>query len=367
MVFLIATQFNFGASASSQTLGTAQTDEPAVSSEEVQQENIPSEPSNFLDLLNSPPLASASDTPAQDQEFVGPETQEPAAQNIQNGEQGESATLPAETSLDTSAPRISEEQEQPKNSAENFSSSTTNLPELPQPAQPEPKISRQLPDLNQEPLGYEHAALSNEAVDLAVPSQPQQHPFSLAGKVPGLEPLKFVPLNLNDTATPDIRENKIVIPNAFEGTDLEYNLTDTGIKENIILKDQTHPKTFSYLINLDDYDYKQISASELAIYKKGKNFNPLFKLYTLSAPLMSDAAGRISSRLTFETNGNELTLLPDADWLANASYPVTVDPNVEISVLNVHSHPVEGELWNIDFTTQGTADLTITPADQATV
>jgi len=41
--------------------------------------------------------------------------------------------------------------------------------------------------------------------------------------------------------------------------------------------------------------------------------------------------------------------------------------NLEITVLNVHSHPVAGEYWDVDFTTKGIADLAITPADQATI
>lgn len=39
----------------------------------------------------------------------------------------------------------------------------------------------------------------------------------------------------------------------------------------------------------------------------------------------------------------------------------------ELTILNVHSHPAQGENWEVEFTTRGMADLKIIPADQATI
>ena len=39
----------------------------------------------------------------------------------------------------------------------------------------------------------------------------------------------------------------------------------------------------------------------------------------------------------------------------------------ELTILNVHSHPQAGDNWTVSFTAKGTADLTITPQDQATI
>jgi hypothetical protein len=50
-----------------------------------------------------------------------------------------------------------------------------------------------------------------------------------------------------------------------------------------------------------------------------------------------------------------------------ASYPVILDPTIEINVLNVYSHPSQGEDWTVEFTTKGKADLRIIPQDQATI
>lgn len=40
---------------------------------------------------------------------------------------------------------------------------------------------------------------------------------------------------------------------------------------------------------------------------------------------------------------------------------------VDITILNVHSHPQAGDNWTVSFETKGTADLTIIPDDQATI
>lgn len=47
----------------------------------------------------------------------------------------------------------------------------------------------------------------------------------------------------------------------------------------------------------------------------------------------------------------------------------TIDPTygVEITILNVHSHPQVGDNWTVSFETIGTDDLTITPDDQVTI
>ena len=174
-------------------------------------------------------------------------------------------------------------------------------------------------------------------------------------------------VNINNSNSYNESDGKYLYQDVFTNTDLEYQETENGLKESIILKSTGHPTDFKYKLNLDQFDFVQTSPNTIALYKKGKSNKDLFKLYTLSAPLMYGNDGQESTKLVFTIQDNILTLTPDAEWLATASYPVVVDPTIEITVLNVHSYPVQGDLWNVDFTTVGTADLTIAPADQATI
>ena len=158
----------------------------------------------------------------------------------------------------------------------------------------------------------------------------------------------------------------VIYLDAFPQTDLEYTLGENNLKENIVLKAAGHPDKFEYGLNLSRYDFVQQSSSTIVLYRKGKSGSPLFKMYTISAPIMTDANASSSADIVMNINGDILTLTPNAEWLSKATYPVKVDPSVEVNVLNVYSHPLEGEYWTIDFVTLGISDLLVSPFDEAT-
>jgi hypothetical protein len=180
-------------------------------------------------------------------------------------------------------------------------------------------------------------------------------------------PLEMSVTNSNVSSSLSAEGQNFFYRETFTNTDLKYEVTENGIKESIILNAPNHPEKFIYHLNLNQFDFVQTSPNIITLYKKGEKNNPLSKLYTLSAPKMIDGSGKENTNITFSIDGDTLTLIPDANWLSTATYPVVIDPTIEITVLNVHSHPVQGEYWKVDFTTTGSADLTITPADQATV
>ncbi len=204
----------------------------------------------------------------------------------------------------------------------------------------------------------------NQLLDLTMPGD-LTNPISLGRK--GSTPFVMGIENVSKDAEPEKNGNQILYQNAFAFTDLEYNLKEHGLKENIILKKRNHPKVFKYIIDADSYDIKQASPNVIELYKKGRLGQPLFKQYTLSAPLMTDADLNVSNDLVFSLTGNILTLTPNSAWLKTAVYPVVVDPTIDINILNVSSFPVAGEQWTIDFTTLGIDDLTVTAGDQETI
>ncbi|MCL5775207.1 MAG: hypothetical protein M1333_03280, partial [Patescibacteria group bacterium] len=219
------------------------------------------------------------------------------------------------------------------------------------------------------PEQFAHLEFFGPLMELFMPSDLSVNPITVGSRldVNTVLPLKLLPWGVS-TATPPTRLGETVTySGAFASTDLEYKLTDTVLKENIILKDKAHPAKFRYLVNFDGYDPVQVSPSVIVLYQKGHKGNRLFKRYTLSAPVMTDSQGQTSDKLVFRLKGNLLTLTPDAEFLKQAAYPVVVDPTVELNILNVSSFPVAGEYWTIDFTTLGQDNLLVTPGDQATI
>jgi len=174
------------------------------------------------------------------------------------------------------------------------------------------------------------------------------------------------PIHANNSQAITQGENIIKYIDAYSNTDVVQTKYSDKIKEDIILKMAGHPKEFKYQINLEDYDYKWDNGS-LHFYVKGKK-GELNRLFTIPEPYMIeqgnlDDKGEVEMRI----EGNYLVLVPDVEWIKNHTYPIIVDPTIEINILNLHSNPAPGEEWVVEFTTLGKADLTITPADRATI
>jgi len=81
-------------------------------------------------------------------------------------------------------------------------------------------------------------------------------------------------------------------------------------------------------------------------------------------------------KITLDAN---TTLLAKSEWIIKTLSSGVLQPvyfliygsaggaKEELTILNVHSHPQQGENWEVSFTTKGKADLKIIPNDQATI
>lgn len=160
---------------------------------------------------------------------------------------------------------------------------------------------------------------------------------------------------------------------AYPNTDIIQTKSPSKLKEDIVLKKPGHPDKFVYKLGLGELQWEKDNSGNFIFYEKTNESNlaskRLSKAFTIPAPFLIDADGVESDSEMVKTTivGDELILEPNKEWLMSHPYPIILDPTVEISILNLHSHPQQGENWEVEFTTSGTADLTITPADQATI
>ena len=165
-------------------------------------------------------------------------------------------------------------------------------------------------------------------------------------------------------------ENKVRYIEPYVNTDIVQEKKQTKIKEDIVLKSPGHPVSFRYKLDIRKYDWEKTGRGDYNFYLKGKKGEELYKVFTIPAPFLIDAKGIKSSTKDVETSLSKkgiLTLIPNKDWLSGHPYPIVLDPTVEINVLNIQSHPQQGEDWMVQFTTLGTADLKIIPNDQDTI
>lgn len=116
----------------------------------------------------------------------------------------------------------------------------------------------------------------------------------------------------------------------FSDVDLQYFVTTTGIKENIILKSSKAQNEFTLNYKIPNLTAKQKGDKTITLSNKdGK------EIYTISAPYMYDANGSSSTQMKIEIvkqKGSNLQVKLTADYAfihtIGRAFPVTIDPEI---------------------------------------
>ena len=116
----------------------------------------------------------------------------------------------------------------------------------------------------------------------------------------------------------------------FSDVDLQYFVTTTGIKENIILKSAKAQNEFTLNYKISNLTAKQKDDKTITLSnKEGK------EIYTISAPYMYDAKGSTSTQMKIEIvkqKGSNLQVKLTADYAfihtIGRAFPVTIDPEI---------------------------------------
>lgn len=119
----------------------------------------------------------------------------------------------------------------------------------------------------------------------------------------------------------------------FDNIDLQYKVSSTGVKENIILNNSDSQNEFEIIYDIDKLIPNQIDDSTIILYDGNK------KVYNIDAPYMVDSKGVSSKKLKFEIISNKngklhIKLIADKAFINDnsRSYPIIIDP--EISYIN---------------------------------
>ena len=116
----------------------------------------------------------------------------------------------------------------------------------------------------------------------------------------------------------------------FNDVDLQYFVTTTGIKENIILKSSKAQNEFTLNYKIPNLTAKQKDDKTITLSDKdGK------EIYTISAPYMYDAKDSTSTQMKIEIvkqKGSNLQVKLTADYAfihtIGRAFPVTIDPEI---------------------------------------
>lgn len=116
----------------------------------------------------------------------------------------------------------------------------------------------------------------------------------------------------------------------FKNVDLQYFVTSTGIKENIILKSSDVQNEFDITYKIKNLTAKQVDDYTISLCNKSDK-----EVYRIVAPYMIDAKGETSTQLKLSIEsqkGSNLNVKLTADfWFIHSigrSFPITIDPEV---------------------------------------
>lgn len=123
--------------------------------------------------------------------------------------------------------------------------------------------------------------------------------------------------------------SEIEYEDVLENTNLEYVVTPTGVKENIIVENKESLKK-SYSFNITKGKLQVELDKENNLYFKNSKGEVVF---TIPAPVMTDSNGAISYDIDVKVKNLKketitLTYTPDKKWLneKDRAYPVAIDP-----------------------------------------
>ncbi|MCI8589092.1 MAG: hypothetical protein HFE77_00010 [Clostridiales bacterium] len=124
--------------------------------------------------------------------------------------------------------------------------------------------------------------------------------------------------------------NQVVYKDAFESTDIEYQLEGNRLRENIMVHCPSADYGYTFNITAEGLSAEKTEQGGID-FKAGNTV-----IFSIPAPCMYDRKGVYSEAVTFEIAGEQgqytLTLKPDAAWMNadDREYPVTIDPDLVI-------------------------------------
>jgi hypothetical protein len=131
------------------------------------------------------------------------------------------------------------------------------------------------------------------------------------------------------SATPIVEGSRARYAQAWPGVDASYQAMPSAVKETLELKDATAARTLHFAVTAAS----GLTASRRpggAVVLRDRDQRVVF---TLSAPVMRDAAGidgPIATSLAKTATGWDVSLSPSRSWLSASArrWPVRIDPTV---------------------------------------
>ena len=131
----------------------------------------------------------------------------------------------------------------------------------------------------------------------------------------------------------------VVFESVRPESDFEYSVTNTGVKENIVIKSKMDAYRYSFDVVSENLEMV-VSDEEKTIHFHSKETGE--EIFYIPAPFMTDAAGEESDSVYYDAvddgNGHfSISVIADSSWINNEDrvFPITVDPQVKITYSDI--------------------------------
>lgn len=129
----------------------------------------------------------------------------------------------------------------------------------------------------------------------------------------------------------EIEDNIFRFTNCLNGIDVEYIVHSDSVKENIVLNKPTREREFVFTVKSGGASLRK-DGDELAIVESSTGRI----LWDINRPYMVSADGEVSYGLRYDIGHDGefdtlVVVVEDEDFLANASYPIAIDPTVIVN------------------------------------
>lgn len=138
----------------------------------------------------------------------------------------------------------------------------------------------------------------------------------------------------------------------LDGTNLQYVITPSKVKENIIVTKTQDTYVYQFELDLDGLIPVAQENGSIKLYENKDDDEALF---TIEAPYMYDANEETSFDVVMSLNGNILTVTADSEWIndANRKFPVVIDPTFSANASTFYDATANKNTPNMNFDSYG--------------
>ena len=119
------------------------------------------------------------------------------------------------------------------------------------------------------------------------------------------------------------------------GTDMEYTVTEHGVKEDIVVKEKAAVYRYPFTLHCVNVTPQYDETAGRIGFVSNENGKEVFHI---PAPFMKDADGQQSTGVYYELKDTasgdvQLTVVADSDWInaEERAFPVTIDPQINVT------------------------------------